>query len=350
MRESTIEETTAILLGVRSRYEEHHSVKITDEAIVSASEMAGRYVTDRFLPDKAIDVIDEAAARVNIRAGSTSLALRKMQKQVEELVRRKDAAISRSEFDEADELREQERTMRAKAEAMEAQWLDTRAREIPQVLEEDVAQVVSVWTGIPVHRIAEEESKRLLHMEDELHRTVISQDEAIATLSKAVRRARAGLKDPKRPIGSFIFMGPTGVGKTLLARALAEFLFGSQEALIRIDMSEYMERHSVSRLVGAPPGYIGYEDAGQLTEAARRRPYSVILLDEIEKAHPDVFNVLLQLMEDGRLTDSQGRTVDFRNTVLIMTSNIGASRSSALADWVFLERSRRRPKTISIAK
>ncbi len=326
VRESTIEETTAILLGVRSRYEEHHSVKITDEAVVSASEMAGRYVTDRFLPDKAIDVIDEAAARVNIRAGSTSLALRNMQKQVEELVRRKDAAISRSEFDEADELREQERTMRAKAEAMEAQWLDTRAREIPQVLEEDVAQVVSVWTGIPVHRIAEEESKRLLHMEDELHRTVISQDEAIATLSKAVRRARAGLKDPKRPIGSFIFMGPTGVGKTLLARALAEFLFGSQEALIRIDMSEYMERHSVSRLVGAPPGYIGYEDAGQLTEAARRRPYSVILLDEIEKAHPDVFNVLLQLMEDGRLTDSKGRTVDFRNTVLIMTSNIGAKQ------------------------
>ena len=326
VRESTIEETTEILLGVRSRYEEHHGVEITDAAVVSAAEMAGRYVTDRFLPDKAIDIIDEAAARVNIRAGSTSAALRELQRQIEELVRRKDAAISRSKFEEADALREQERDLRAKAEAMEADWLETRAREAPKVLEEDVAQVVSVWTGIPVHRIAEEESKRLLHMEDELHRTVISQDEAIATLSKAVRRARAGLKDPKRPIGSFIFMGPTGVGKTLLARALAEFLFGSQDALIRIDMSEYMERHSVSRLVGAPPGYIGYDDAGQLTEAARRRPYSVILLDEIEKAHPDVFNVLLQMMEDGRLTDSKGRTVDFRNTVLIMTSNIGAKQ------------------------
>ena len=326
VRESTIEETTDILLGVRSRYEEHHGVEITDAAVVSAAEMAGRYVTDRFLPDKAIDVIDEAAARVNIRAGSTSSALRELQQQIEELVRRKDAAISRSQFEEADTLREEERDLRAKAEAMEADWLENRAREAPKVEEEDIAQVVSVWTGIPVHRIAEEESKRLLHMEEELHRTVISQDEAIATLAKAVRRARAGLKDPKRPIGSFIFMGPTGVGKTLLARALAEFLFGSQEALIRIDMSEYMERHSVSRLVGAPPGYIGYDDAGQLTEAARRRPYSVILLDEIEKAHPDVFNVLLQLMEDGRLTDSKGRTVDFRNTVLIMTSNIGAKQ------------------------
>ena len=326
VRESTIEETTEILLGVRSRYEEHHGVEITDAAVVSAAEMAGRYVTDRFLPDKAIDVIDEAAARVNIRAGSTSSALRELQQQIEDLVRRKDAAISRSQFEQADTLREQERELRAKAEAMESDWLENRAREAPKVQEEDVAQVVSVWTGIPVHRIAEEESKRLLHMEDELHRTVISQDEAIATLAKAVRRARAGLKDPKRPIGSFIFMGPTGVGKTLLARALAEFLFGSQEALIRIDMSEYMERHSVSRLVGAPPGYIGYDDAGQLTEAARRRPYSVILLDEIEKAHPDVFNVLLQLMEDGRLTDSKGRTVDFRNTVLIMTSNIGAKQ------------------------
>ncbi len=326
VREATIEETTEILYGVRSRYEDHHGVKITDDAVVSACELAGRYVTDRFLPDKAIDVIDEASARVNIRAGSASMALRELNKNIQDLVRRKDAAISRSRFEEADDLREQERALRAQAEAMESDWLEQRARELPKVEEEDVAQVVSVWTGIPVHRIAAEESKRLLHMEEELHRTVISQDEAIGTLAKAVRRARAGLKDPKRPIGSFIFMGPTGVGKTLLARALAEFLFGSQDALIRIDMSEYMERHSVSRLVGAPPGYIGYDDAGQLTEAARRRPYSVILLDEIEKAHPDVFNVLLQLMEDGRLTDSKGRTVDFRNTVMIMTSNIGAKQ------------------------
>ena len=324
VREATIEETIEVLKGIRERYEDHHKVKITDEAVKLAAEMAGRYVTDRFLPDKAIDVIDEASAKVKIRAGSTPQELRDLIAKVEDIVTRKDRAIAESDYETADELRSEERTSRARAEQLETEWAENRRNKIPEVTEDDVMSVVSVWTGIPVSRIAEEESQRLLHMEEDLHKTVVSQNEAIETLAKAVRRARAGLKDPKRPIGSFIFLGPTGVGKTLLARALAEFMFGSQESLVRIDMSEYMERHSVSRLVGAPPGYVGYDDAGQLTEAIRRRPYSVILLDEIEKAHPDVFNVLLQLMEDGRLTDTHGRTVDFRNTIVIMTSNIGA--------------------------
>jgi len=331
--EPTIEETIEILRGVRERYEDHHKVKITDESIKLAAEMAGRYVTDRFLPDKAIDVIDEASAKVKIRAGSTPKELRELIAEIEEIVSQKDIAIAESDFETADELRAQERASRARAEQLETDWAEARRDTTPEVTVDDVLSVVSVWTGIPVSRIAEEESQRLLQMEEELHKTVVSQNEAIETLAKAVRRARAGLKDPKRPIGSFIFLGPTGVGKTLLARALAEFMFGSQDSLVRIDMSEYMERHSVSRLVGAPPGYVGYEDAGQLTEAVRRRPYSVILLDEIEKAHPDVFNILLQLMEDGRLTDSHGRTVDFRNTIVIMTSNIGAQlikRSSGI--------------------
>jgi ATP-dependent Clp protease ATP-binding subunit ClpC len=324
VREATIEESIEILKGVRERYEDHHKVKITDEAVKLAAEMAGRYVTDRFLPDKAIDVIDEASAKVKIRAGSTPQELRELIAGIEDIVTRKDLAIAESDYETADELRTEERTSRARAEQLETEWAENRRDKTPEVTEDDVLSVVSVWTGIPVSRIAEEESQRLLQMEEELHKTVVSQNEAIETLAKAVRRARAGLKDPKRPIGSFIFLGPTGVGKTLLARALAEFMFGSQESLVRIDMSEYMERHAVSRLVGAPPGYVGYEDAGQLTEAVRRRPYSVILLDEIEKAHPDIFNVLLQLMEDGRLTDTHGRTVDFRNTIVIMTSNIGA--------------------------
>ena len=322
--EATIEESIDILRGVRHRYEEHHKVGITDEAIQAAAELAGRYVTDRFLPDKAIDVIDEASAKVKIRAGSAPEELRRVMREMEELIVKKDAAITDSDFEKADEFRAEEKILRAEVEKLESEWTQRRAENMPQVLEEDVAAVVSVWTGIPVSRIAEEESKRLLHMEDEIHKTVISQDEAINTISKAVRRARAGLKDPSRPIGTFILMGPTGVGKTLLARALAEFMFGSQDALLRIDMSEYMERHSVSRLVGAPPGYVGYDEAGQLTEAVRRRPYSVILFDEIEKAHPEVFNILLQLMDDGRLTDAHGRTVDFRNTIVLMTSNIGA--------------------------
>ena len=331
--EPTIEETIDILRGVRERYEDHHKVKIPDESIKLAAEMAGRYVTDRFLPDKAIDVIDEASAKVKIRAGSTPQELRELIAEIEEIVSQKDIAIAESDFETADELRAQERASRARAEQLETDWAEARRDVTPEVTVDDILSVVSVWTGIPVSRIAEEESQRLLQMEEELHKTVVSQNEAIETLAKAVRRARAGLKDPKRPIGSFIFLGPTGVGKTLLARALAEFMFGSQDSLIRIDMSEYMERHSVSRLVGAPPGYVGYEDAGQLTEAVRRRPYSVILLDEIEKAHPDVFNILLQLMEDGRVTDTHGRTVDFRNTIVIMTSNIGAQlikRSSGI--------------------
>ncbi|MCY4108922.1 MAG: ATP-dependent Clp protease ATP-binding subunit [Chloroflexi bacterium] len=324
VREATIEESIDILKGVKHRYEDHHKVEITEEAIVAAAELAGRYVTDRFLPDKAIDVIDEGAAKVKIRAGSAPEELRKVLREMEDVIGRKDAAITNSDFERADQLRSEEKVLRAMAERLESAWTRKRTESLPQVLEEDVANVVSVWTGIPVSRIAEQESKRLLHMEEELHRTVVSQDEAVNTIAKAVRRARAGLKDPNRPIGTFILMGPTGVGKTLLARALADFMFGSQDALVRIDMSEYMERHSVSRLVGAPPGYVGYDEAGQLTEAVRRRPYSVILFDEIEKAHPEVFNILLQLMDDGRLTDAHGRTVDFRNTIVLMTSNIGA--------------------------
>ncbi len=323
VRELDIEETIAVLKGVKERYEEHHKVHITDEAVKIAAEMSGRYVTDRFLPDKAIDLIDEAASRVRIQQANTSNALRNAVKDLDGVVREKEDAIESRQYDEAVGLGEKEAELRKKIEDLESDWPNTEEKW-PEVTNEDVATVVSMWTGIPVTRIAQEESARLLHMEENLHEKVVSQEEAISNVSKAVRRARAGLKDPKRPIGSFIFVGPTGSGKTYLARALAEFMFGSSDAMVRLDMSEYMEKHTISRLVGAPPGYVGYEEGGQLTEAVRRRSYSVVLLDEIEKAHPDVFNVLLQIMEDGRLTDGRGRTVDFRNTILIMTSNVGA--------------------------
>ena len=323
VRELDIEETIAVLKGVKERYEEHHKVHITDEAVKVAAEMSGRYVTDRFLPDKAIDLIDEAASRVRIQQANTSNALRNAVKDLDGVVREKEDAIESRQYDEAVGLGEKEAELRKKIEDLESDWPNTEEKW-PEVTNEDVATVVSMWTGIPVTRIAQEESARLLHMEENLHEKVVSQEEAISNVSKAVRRARAGLKDPKRPIGSFIFVGPTGSGKTYLARALAEFMFGSSDAMVRLDMSEYMEKHTISRLVGAPPGYVGYEEGGQLTEAVRRRSYSVVLLDEIEKAHPDVFNVLLQIMEDGRLTDGRGRTVDFRNTILIMTSNVGA--------------------------
>jgi len=323
VRELDIEETIAVLQGVKERYEEHHKVHIIDEAVKVAAEMSGRYVTDRFLPDKAIDLIDEAASRVRIQQANTSNALRNAVKDLDGIVREKEDAIESRQYDEAVGLGEKEAELRKKIEDLESDWPNTEEKW-PEVTKEDVATVVSMWTGIPVTRIAQEESERLLHMEENLHRKVVSQEEAISNVSKAVRRARAGLKDPKRPIGSFIFVGPTGSGKTYLARALAEFMFGSSDAMVRLDMSEYMEKHTISRLVGAPPGYVGYEEGGQLTEAVRRRSYSVVLLDEIEKAHPDVFNVLLQIMEDGRLTDGKGRTVDFRNTILIMTSNVGA--------------------------
>ncbi len=324
VNEPTVEETIEILKGIRERYEEHHKLKIADSALHAAAVLAARYVTDRFLPDKAIDLVDEAASRVRMYRSASPPSLKEARRGLESLRRELDAAVASQEFELAAELRERERQLVQRIQELEQHWREEQGQEEPVVTEEDIAQVVSMWTGIPLTRLHTEESERLLHMEEALHERVIGQDEAISTLARAVRRARAGLKDPRRPIGTFIFLGPTGVGKTLLARALAEFMFGSEDALIKIDMSEFMERHTVSRLVGAPPGYIGYEEGGQLTEAVRRKPYSVILLDEIEKAHPEAFNILLQIMEDGNLTDAKGRRVDFRNTILIMTSNIGA--------------------------
>ena len=326
VKEPTIEETIEIIRGVKDRYEDHHRVTITDEAVKAAAELAGRYVTDRFLPDKAIDLVDESGSRVRIQQSMAPQGLRESMKRLDELISEKNASIEKQDYERASELRDREAALRAEIQGLEQSRKDESEDERPKVDDEVISQVVSMWTGIPVTRIKEEESERLLHMEEALHETVVSQDEAIKAVSRAVRRARAGLKDPRRPIGSFIFLGPTGVGKTLLARALATFMFGSEEAMIRLDMSEYMERHSVARLVGAPPGYIGYDEGGQLTEAIRRRSYAVILLDEIEKAHPEVFNMLLQIMEDGRLTDGRGRTVDFRNTILIMSGNVGAQQ------------------------
>jgi ATP-dependent Clp protease ATP-binding subunit ClpC len=324
VREPTIAETLEILKGIRERYEQHHHLTITDEAIKAATEMASRYITDRFLPDKAIDLIDEASSRVRTQNSLAPLNLKEARIGLESVLRQKEQAIEQQEYELAAELRDREVTLHDHITKLESSWHRERGSEQPSVGEEEIAQIVSMWTGVPVMRIMQEESLRLLQMEEALHSRVIGQNEAIEKVARAVRRARAGLKDPKRPIGSFIFMGPTGVGKSELAKMLAEFLFGSEEALMKIDMSEFMERHAAARLVGAPPGYVGYEEGGRLTEAVRRKPYSVILLDEIEKAHPDVFNMLLQILEDGNLTDAKGRTVDFRNTVVIMTSNVGA--------------------------
>ncbi len=323
--EPTIEETTLILKGLRDRYEAHHRVKITDEAIEAAVQLSNRYITDRFLPDKAIDLIDEAASRVRLRTTITPPDLKELETQVNKLQQEKEAAIKNEEFEKAAKLRDEEQKIRQKLDDLGNDWKNERGKLEPNVGEEEIAYVVSSWTGIPVTKLQQEETERLLKLEEGLHQRVIGQNEAVEAVSRAVRRARAGLKDPKRPIGSFIFLGPTGVGKTELAKALAESIFGDENAMIRIDMSEYMERHTVSRLVGAPPGYVGYDEGGQLTERVRRKPYAVVLLDEIEKAHPEVFNILLQVLEDGRLTDAHGRTVDFKNTVVIMTSNVGAN-------------------------
>ncbi|MDT3699901.1 MAG: ATP-dependent Clp protease ATP-binding subunit [Thermincola sp.] len=322
--EPSAEEALDILRGLRDRYEAHHRVKITDEAIEAAVKLSDRYISDRFLPDKAIDLIDEAASRVRLQAHVAPPGIKDTEAELEKVRQEKEAAISAQEFEKAAQLRDSEQKLKEQLGATKKDWEKQKGLEKRKVTEEDIAHIVSSWTGVPVKKLAEGESERLLNMEGILHQRVIGQDEAVQAVSKAVRRARAGLKDPKRPVGSFIFLGPTGVGKTELARALAEALFGEEDAMVRIDMSEYMEKHAVSRLVGAPPGYVGYDEGGQLTEAVRRRPYSVILLDEIEKAHPEVFNVLLQVLEDGRLTDSKGKTVDFRNTVIIMTSNVGA--------------------------
>ncbi|HEY7848229.1 MAG TPA: ATP-dependent Clp protease ATP-binding subunit [Candidatus Limnocylindria bacterium] len=324
VEEPTVDEAVDILFGIRERYEAHHHVKMTDEALRSAVDLSVRYVADRALPDKAIDLIDEAGSRVRLRNASAPPEIKEAQKNLEEVTRQKDEAIAGQDYEAAARLRDEEAQGKEKIEELRASWHEEAAKDVPVVTDDDIAEVVSMWTGIPVVRISTEESERLLKMEEALHKRIIGQQEAIDIVSKAVRRARAGLKDPKRPIGSFIFMGPTGVGKTELARALAEFMFGSDDALVKIDMSEFMERHNVSRLVGAPPGYVGYDEGGQLTEAVRRKSYSVVLLDEIEKAHPEVFNILLQILEDGHLTDAKGRRVDFRNTIIIMTSNVGA--------------------------
>jgi ATP-dependent Clp protease ATP-binding subunit ClpC len=324
VEEPTIEESIQILKGLRDRYEAHHRVSISDEAIVQAVKLSDRYISDRFLPDKAIDLIDEACSKVRLRSFTTPPNLKELEHKLEEIRKEKDAAVQSQEFEKAASLRDAEQRLREQLEETKRAWKEKQGQENSEVTVEDIAMVVSSWTGIPVSKLAQTETERLLKLEEILHSRVIGQEEAVKAVAKAVRRARAGLKDPKRPIGSFIFLGPTGVGKTELARALAEAMFGDEDALIRIDMSEYMEKHSISRLVGSPPGYVGYEEGGQLTEKVRRKPYSVILLDEIEKAHPDVFNILLQVLEDGRLTDSKGRTVDFRNTIVIMTSNVGA--------------------------
>ncbi|WP_277200427.1 ATP-dependent Clp protease ATP-binding subunit [Veillonella seminalis] len=322
--EPSEEEALEILKGLRDRYEAFHKAKITDEALKAAVELSSRYISDRFLPDKAIDVMDEAASKVRMKVFTAPPDVKDLETRLADVRKEKEAAVTGQNYEEAAKLRDEEKKLVDEIEAKQA----ARSKEDEEklvVTEDDIAAVVSQWSGVPVAKIAEEESERLLRLEDELHERVVGQDEAVVAVSKAVRRARAGLKDPKRPIGSFLFLGPTGVGKTELARALAANLFGDENAMIRLDMSEYMEKHTVSRLVGAPPGYVGYDEGGQLTDAVRRKPYSVILFDEVEKAHPDFFNILLQVLDDGRLTDNQGRTVDFRNTVIIMTSNLGSN-------------------------
>ncbi len=335
--EPSIEETVEILRGLRDRYEAHHKVTITDEALVAAAKLSDRYISDRFLPDKAVDLIDEASSRVRLQATLPPPEVREIDEQIRRVKIEKEAVVKSQEFEKAAAIRDREEKLRLERQRLEQEWIEKKAlsdRTI-KVTEDDIAYIVSAWTRIPVSKLAQAETAKLLTMKDQLHKRVIGQDESVEVVTRAIRRSRAGLKNPKRPIGSFIFLGPTGVGKTEVARSLAEYLFDDSESMIRIDMSEYMEKYAVSRLVGAPPGYVGYEEGGQLTEAVRRRPYCVVLLDEIEKAHPDVFNLLLQVLEDGRLTDSQGRVVDFKNSVIIMTSNVGASGMQTTTDIGF---------------
>ncbi len=324
VNEPSLEDSLLILKGLRDRYELHHSVTITDEALEAAVRLSSRYITDRYLPDKGIDLIDEASARARLDAMELPEPLKRMERELEMVRREKESAVESQAFEKAARLRDRESSISDELESKRQTWMSVQRKEIPVLVEENIAQVVSEWTGVPVRQMTEEEAARLARMEEEIHSRLIGQDKAVVSISKAIRRARSGLKDPRRPVGSFLFLGPTGVGKTEMARALARFLFGSEEALLTFDMSEYMERHEVSKLIGAPPGYVGHESGGKLTETVRRRPYSVILFDEVEKANPDVFNLLLQILEEGRLTDGQGRKVDFRNTVVIMTSNIGA--------------------------
>lgn len=327
--EPSQEEAVIILKGLRDKYEAHHKVKITDDAIVAAVEMSSRYIGDRYLPDKAIDLVDEAASRVRLRAYTAPPDLKKLEDKIKEISQEKSAAVNMQEFERAAKLRDEEKELIEKLESQKISWKENKSHSTGEVTPEEIAQIVSTWTRIPVTQLTQEESQRLLNMEKELHERIVGQDEAVKAVSKAIRRGRVGLKDPKRPVGSFIFLGPTGVGKTELCKSLATAMFGDENAMIRFDMSEYMEKHTVSRMVGSPPGYVGYDEGGQLTEKVRRRPYSVLLFDEIEKAHPDVFNMLLQILEDGILTDSQGRCVDFKNCIIIMTSNVGAKLISS---------------------
>ena len=322
--EPTEKETIEILKGIRDKYEAHHNVKITDEAIESAVSLSNRYITDRFLPDKAIDLIDEAASQVKIRIYTEPDEIKILEEQIDIAMKEKEEAIYNQNFERAAIIRDKEKQMKDNLEKLLNSWRKQKNHEVTEIIEDNIAEVISKWTGIPVKRLKEDENEKLKHLEEKLHQRVIGQNEAVEAVSKAIRRGRLGLKDPKRPIGSFLFLGPTGVGKTELSKALAEILFDNENTMIRLDMSEYMEAHSISKLIGSPPGYVGFDNGGQLTEKIRRKPYSVILFDEIEKAHPDAMNILLQILEDGHLTDSQGREVDFKNTIIIMTSNLGA--------------------------